>query len=82
MRSLDRFLLHPAWGEGGEAATETGADEDDGPGSFWMDEDIKTGGEIEGRPPIASTIRMNQGHVAAVASPDSVPSPVGGHFNS
>lgn len=34
MRSLDRFLLHPAWGEGGEAATETGADEDDGPGSF------------------------------------------------
>lgn len=41
--------------------------------SCWAVEDIKTGGVIEQWFSIASFISLNQGHVVAVASPDSDP---------
>ena len=45
-------------------------------------ESIRTGGSIEGCLPMASCIWENHGHVAAVASPPSVPVPVGGFLSS
>ncbi len=45
-------------------------------------ESIRMGGSIDGLLPIASCIAENHGHVAAVASPLSVPVPVGGQRSS
>ncbi|KAL6456610.1 hypothetical protein MHYP_G00351540 [Metynnis hypsauchen] len=62
--------------DNGEATAE------DGPGSASSDEAIRRGGEIKTRLPRASSMRLNQGPVAAVASALSVPLPDGGHFSS
>jgi len=45
-------------------------------------ESIRVGGSIDGLPQMASCMAVKYGHVAAVASPLSVPDPVGGHLNS
>ncbi|XP_037393708.1 trace amine-associated receptor 1-like [Pygocentrus nattereri] len=60
----------------GEATAE------DGPGSASSDEAICRGGEIEGWLLRDSSMRLNQGQVAAVVSLLPVPLPDGGYFSS
>ncbi|KAF3832107.1 hypothetical protein F7725_025772 [Dissostichus mawsoni] len=68
-----------AWPQGAAPAP---LDEEPIPLGATSAESIRTGGSMEGRLPMASCIRENHDHVAAVASPASVPVPVGGVFSS
>ncbi|KAI9520648.1 hypothetical protein NQZ68_015567 [Dissostichus eleginoides] len=89
-KSQFQMLLEPGWASSSSLAWTAAAAEVDpseataatGAGFSPSHESRRIGGSIDGLPPIASCMAENHGHVAAVASPWSVPVPVAGVLSS